>query len=142
MKEITFICSSCMSNKKCRLWKQVRTMEDDFIRERFEYDSNIQSIGSAVSYCKDYLPIGDMEVAVAVKLYDSEIPSDVLERLDGLESYIDDEYGNKIYNIEVIKDSILDNPDDDTNQTTKTRLKKLYNDAKAHNAEKIIVIAN
>lgn len=141
MKEISHICSSCMSNKKCRLWKQILDIDEDFIKSSFEYDSDIQSVCSAVSYCEDYQPIGNMRAVTVVKLYSSEIQSDVLESLDGLESYSDDEYGNKIYDAKVIKDSILDNTDDDISKTTKMRLESLYNNAKSHNAEKIIVIA-
>lgn len=78
------------------------------------------------------------------KVGNSEVYDDVLERLYGLEDYHDEIYGisdkiygNTIYLVETIK-SILDDAEDDTNETTKCRLEAFYETVKG--AEYVMVI--
>lgn len=54
----------------------------------------------------------------------NEVYSDVLERIDGYETFINDE-GIKVYYTEKLA-RILANPEDDTNETTKQRLSDFY----------------
>lgn len=59
-----------------------------------------------------------------------DIPDDVLERISGYESFDDaEESGEKIYYVTRIQ-QILDNPEDDTNETTKGRIEDLYEQIK------------
>lgn len=64
-----------------------------------------------------------------------QIPGDVLERIAGYETFIDvDEYSDypeqmKIYNTKRLK-NILTNPNDDTNDNTKYRIEKIYEQIK------------
>ncbi len=72
------------------------------------------------------------------KINRSEVYDDVLERIHGYEDFSDDEYGNGIYRIKTIKD-ILDDPEDDTNETTRCRLEFLYEEIK--DAQMLMLIA-
>ena len=66
-----------------------------------------------------------------MKVYDcfkeDEITGDVLERISGYESFIgtEKEEGARIFSIEVLT-TILFSEEDDTNETTKHRIRQLY----------------
>jgi hypothetical protein len=65
-------------------------------------------------------------IAIA-KIHNSAVYDDVLERLHGLEYYstVSELENSKVYRIGTIK-NIIDDPEDDTNETTKCRLESLY----------------
>lgn len=79
------------------------------------------------------------ENIVIAKVKQAEVYDDVLERLDGLEDYFSasELENNTIFRIETIK-SIIDDPDDDTNETTKCRLESLYEEIK--DAQMLMII--
>ena len=60
-----------------------------------------------------------------------EIPDDVIDRIQGYQSFddTDNARGDEIYCVERIN-QILQNPEDDTNETTKGRLEDLYEQIK------------
>lgn len=62
---------------------------------------------------------------------DSCVKDDVLKRLYGLEDYVSNgNFGEeRIFKVQTIK-NILDDPEDDTNETTKCRLEDLYRHVK------------
>ncbi|MCM8786368.1 MAG: hypothetical protein NC899_09105 [Candidatus Omnitrophica bacterium] len=55
-KEVEHICLSCIHKDSCSLWEQVCNIDEDFIKSAFDYDSELQSVCSTVSYCKNYKP--------------------------------------------------------------------------------------
>lgn len=55
-KEVEHICYSCENEHTCKLWDQVCNIDEDFIREAFEYDFENQEVCSTVSSCKFYIP--------------------------------------------------------------------------------------
>jgi hypothetical protein len=61
------------------------------------------------------------------RLDEKEIPSDVMERIHGYEEFENDE--NEIYPILVFK-KIVKDKQDDTNETTKLRIKEIYKQVK------------
>jgi len=64
----------------------------------------------------------------------STIPDDVIERLDQLHFYEAIDYDFPvIYSVSDIKSRILEDEEDDTNETTKTRIEKLINKLKENN---------
>lgn len=73
-----------------------------------------------------------------VKIHSSYVDEDILERLDGCEAY-EDEFGNRIYNVAEIE-YMLNDPEDDTNEDTAYRLSRFLEEAKTHNAEKVLII--
>lgn len=77
------------------------------------------------------------ETRKIAKLRQSEVKGDVLDRLDGLEDYVDYETGNKIYYPKTIK-RIFDDLEDDTNEITKCRLEDLYEQVK--DSDMIIIV--
>ena len=74
------------------------------------------------------LSVTEDNIIKVVQFHKDLIPDDVLERLSGKEEFIDtDETLNeKIYSISNIKETILDDVEDDTNETTKCRIEGLY----------------
>ena len=54
MKEAQHICMSCKKSTTCPLWDQVCNIDEDFIRDAYEYDPSVQSVCTTVSYCKFY----------------------------------------------------------------------------------------
>lgn len=59
--ECEYFCSYCDHKTTCDLWEQVCNIDEDFIRESFEYDPEVQSVCSTVSYCKRFIPINKKE---------------------------------------------------------------------------------
>lgn len=55
-KALEHICYSCQNSENCSLWEQVSEINEDFIKETFEYEPEVQSVGAAVNYCKLYQP--------------------------------------------------------------------------------------
>ncbi|MDI1472991.1 hypothetical protein QI155_10650 [Thermodesulfovibrio sp. 1176] len=53
---IILFCYSCQNSENCSLWEQVSEINEDFIKETFEYEPEVQSVGAAVNYCKLYQP--------------------------------------------------------------------------------------
>lgn len=76
---------------------------------------------------------------VMVKIDSCYVDDDILDRLDGMEAYSDD-YGNKIFNVSDIENVFTDE-EDDTNENTLYELSRFVEAAKAHDAEKILIIA-
>ena len=62
-----------------------------------------------------------VDVINACDIYD-----DVLERIDGYESYVGFENNSKIYSVGVLENILFDG-EDDTNETTKHRINELFN---------------
>jgi len=68
--------------------------------------------------------------ALIARIGHDEIPDDVLDRIQGYQSFDDaDGTSDEIYYVERIN-QILQNPEDDTNETTKGRLEDLYEQIK------------
>ena len=88
------------------------------------------------------IPI-EYETGKFVKLYRYRMPEDVFERLDSdrCEKYFDYDYGNRIYLVKTIKE-ILEDPEDDTNETTRFRLEELYQILLKEKARYLIIINN
>lgn len=76
---------------------------------------------------------------VMVKIDNCYVDEDILDRLEGMEAYHDD-YGNTIFNISDIENT-LNNKDDDTNEDTLYRISQFLKAAKAYKAEKILIVA-
>lgn len=55
-KEVEHICFTCKNSSGCKLWKQVYNINEDFIKDAFDYDPEMQSVSSIVSYCRKYYP--------------------------------------------------------------------------------------
>jgi|GEM_PF-935664 len=55
--ECEYFCSYCIHKTTCDLWDQICNIDEEFIKEAFEYDSEIQSVCSTVSYCRKFTPI-------------------------------------------------------------------------------------
>lgn len=137
-KEVEHICFTCKRKDTCDLWNQVCNIDEDFIKEAFDYDDNIQSVCTTVSYCKDYKPLS-VEVHKYIKAYKDDINDDVLDRLDGSEVY-KDEWGNVMIKIKDVK-RILEDPEDDTNETARCHLKELYDQMAGAGADRILIIS-
>lgn len=54
--EVEHICFNCSHSGTCDLWDQVCNIDEDFIKDAFDYDSSIQSVCSTVSYCGKFTP--------------------------------------------------------------------------------------
>ncbi len=54
MKKVQHICMSCKKSTTCPLWDQVCNIDEDFVKDAFEYDPEVQSVCTTVSYCKLY----------------------------------------------------------------------------------------
>jgi len=69
--------------------------------------------------------------ALIARIGHDEIPDDVLDRIQGYQSFNDTDgaRGDEIYYVERIN-QILQNPEDDTNDTTKGRIGELYEQIK------------
>lgn len=81
------------------------------------------------------------ETGKFVKVCRSGMHEDVFDRLDtdGCEDYFDYDYGNRIYLVKTIKE-ILEDPEDDTNETTRFRLHELYQLLAKEKARYLIII--
>ncbi|MEM1974163.1 MAG: hypothetical protein QXN68_05190 [Thermoplasmata archaeon] len=55
-KELGHICFSCKYSASCSLWDQVCNINEDFVKEAFNYDPEVQEVCTAVSRCKLYEP--------------------------------------------------------------------------------------
>ena len=55
-KALEHMCISCKNSNLCSLWDQVSNIDEDFIKNAFEYEPEFQSVGIAVNYCKLYQP--------------------------------------------------------------------------------------
>lgn len=55
-KQVKHICYSCKKSINCPLWEQVCNIDEDFVRDAFEYDTEQQEVCTAVSRCKLYVP--------------------------------------------------------------------------------------
>lgn len=55
-KQVRHICYSCKKSINCSLWEQVCNIDEDFVRNAFEYDPDEQEVCSTVSRCKLYEP--------------------------------------------------------------------------------------
>jgi len=74
------------------------------------------------------LEIGEPRVEKIKVFYADEIPEDVLERLDGLEDLSNTdklECQTHLFSMGTFE-KIWDNPDDDTNESTLTKMKNLF----------------
>lgn len=55
-RALEHICYSCQNSGNCSLWEQVSEIDEDFIKEAFKYEPEVQSVGVAVDCCKLYQP--------------------------------------------------------------------------------------
>ncbi len=54
MAMVEHICLSCEHQHTCHLWDQVMNIDEDFVRESFDYDPSVHSVCTTVSYCREY----------------------------------------------------------------------------------------
>lgn len=55
-KELGHICFSCKHSTLCSLWDQVCNINEDFVKEAFNYDPEVQEVCTAVNRCRLYEP--------------------------------------------------------------------------------------
>lgn len=61
-KSNEFICQTCQKEETCSLWSQVCNMDEDWIKEAYNYDPRVQSVGVCVTYCRKYRRKKDIKV--------------------------------------------------------------------------------
>lgn len=72
------------------------------------------------------------------RLNSYHLHSEIIDRLDGSEDYRD-EFGNKIYSLKTIE-RIVNDPEDDTNESTKNRLVNFYNALRKTGADRVLIV--
>ena len=68
-------------------------------------------------------PLKDFDKVTVIQLPQTLIPSDVLERIEGMETFTDTDttLNEKIYSTSKLYERIVCNKEDDTNETTKVQ---------------------
>ena len=105
-----------------------------------------ESVEEAEGYAKeniafdyDIYPVKTARVKPVLRKFFREIHDDVIERLDGLQSFVStgDNF-ELIYHTQILK-RLLEDEEDDTSETTRYRIEKLYKEALSCGADMVLI---
>lgn len=128
-------CGGCNWETSVFYWlsdtKENALKEIEFLKKDFGFDEPRALCGNCIA---DLLV--DENYDIKKPIIKVLVTWDVIDRMDGLDAW-QDEDELYVYKTEDLK-RILDNPEDDTNETTKCRLEDLYEKVKDYKYFKLI----
>lgn len=128
-------CGSCNWETEVFYWlsdtRENALKEIESLKEDFEFDEPRALCGSCIA---DLLV--DEGYEIKQPIITVEVTSDVIERMDGREKW-QDEDGLYAYETKNLK-QLLDDPEDDTNESTRVLLEELYDKVKDYTYFKLV----